>query len=83
VNVRPYYAEGSKPRRRPGEQVGGGGGDGHQVGRLTDPHMRDIGYLAPDVGCHRLARERLPGGRADESQSVGGRDNPDPVPGLT
>ena len=65
-----------------GQQVGGGRGDDDEVGVLPDAHVRDLGDVGPDVGGDRVAGQRLEGGRADEVQRAGRRDDADVVPGL-
>ncbi|BFO19861.1 hypothetical protein SHKM778_62490 [Streptomyces sp. KM77-8] len=67
---------------RPGERVGGGGGDDHQVGVLSDADVRHLVDVVPDLGGDRVPGERGPGGRADEVQGGGGGDDPDVVPRL-
>ena len=70
------------PGRGPGHQVGGGGGDQDQVGRLAEPDVRHLGDAGPRVGGDRLAGQRGPGRLADEPEGVGGRHDPDAVAGF-
>ena len=55
-----------------GQQVGGRRRDHDEVGLLPDPHVRHLVDVGPHVGGDRLARQRRPGGRADELQRGGG-----------
>ena len=64
------------------EQVGGRGRDDDEVGLLADPHVRHLGDVAPDVGVHRLAGQRRPGGLAHEVQGGCRRHDRDVVAGL-
>jgi hypothetical protein len=70
------------PGSGPGQQVGGSGRDDDQVGSLPDPDVRHLGHAGPHVSGHRLAGQRGPGGLADEPQRVGGRHDPDLMPGF-
>ncbi len=67
---------------RLGEHVGGRGGDDDEVGVLSDPHVRDLVDVVPDLGGDRMARERRPGGGADEVERRLGRDDPYVMSGL-
>jgi len=68
--------------RGPGQGVGGGGRDHDQVGVLPDPDVRDLVDVVPDPGADGVARQRRPGGLADEVQRGLGGHHPDVVPGL-
>ena len=64
------------------EQVGGRGGHDDEVGLLADPHVRNLGDVRPDVGVHRLAGQRRPGGLAHEVQGGCRRHDRHVVAGL-
>ena len=68
--------------RRPGEQVGCGGGDDHQVGLLADPHVRDLVDVVPDLGRDRVPGQGRPGRGSDELQRSTGRHDADVVAAL-
>ena len=62
------------------QQVGCRGDHNNEVGLLSESHMRNEVSLIPDRVVHRLAGQRLPGRRADESQRSCRRDDGDVVP---
>src|SRR5262249_31777452 len=68
--------------RGPGEQVGGGRRDHHEVGVAAQLDVRYLVDVGPDLVGNRLAGQGRPGGRADEAQRGGGRHDAYPVPGL-
>ena len=70
------------PGRGAGHQVGGRGGDQDEIGGLAQPDVRHLGDAGPGVGRDRLAGQRGPGRLADETERVGGRDDPDAVTGF-
>ena len=65
-----------EPVGRLGQQVGGGRGHHDEVGRLADPHVRDLVHVVPHIGRHRVAGQGGPGGLAHETQGVAGRHDP-------
>ena len=44
--------------------------------------MRDVGNVLENAGVHRMAGQRLEGGRSDEPQGGLGGNHPDVMPGL-
>ena len=70
------------PAARPRQQVGRCGGDQDQVRGLAETNVRHLRDVGPDVGGHRLARQRRPRGLANEAERVRGRDDAHPVAGL-
>ncbi len=71
-----------EPRRGTREEVGRGRRDDHEVGLLPEAHVRHVVDVVPHLGGDRLARQRGPGGRADEVQGGPGGDDGDVVAGL-
>src|SRR5581483_6386054 len=65
-----------------GHQVGGGGRDHHEISRLAEADVRDLGHAGPGVGGHRLPGQRRPGDLADEAQGIRSGHDPDLVPGF-
>ena len=66
--------------RCPGQQVSCRGDHDNEVGLLSESHVRNMVRLIPDRVAHRLAGQRLPGRRADESQRCCRGDDGDVMP---
>jgi hypothetical protein len=66
----------------PGQQVGGGGHDEHEVGALPEAHVRHLGHVGEHAGVHGVAGQRLEGRGTDELERGLSRDHPHVVPGL-
>jgi hypothetical protein len=68
--------------RDPGQEIGRGRCDDDEVGLLAEPDVRDVRDVGEHTGVHRLAGQRLEGGRPDELERGHGGQHPHGVAGL-
>ena len=64
------------------QQVSGGWRDDDEFGTAPDLHVRYLGGVRPDVGVHRMVRQRGPGCGAYEIERGRGWHDGDVVPGF-